>query len=429
MKYKIPKSLLMGAATAATQIEGGDYNNNWYQWSQMGMIDNNESSIVACDHWNRVEEDIELMKSLSLETYRMSIEWSRIEPKNGEWSEEGIKHYIDEIDMLISAGIKPLVTLHHFSSPIWIQDIDAWANKKTVDYFVRFVEKVVTFLGERVNEYCTINEPNVFVNDTYMDGKYPGGEKGNIIKYFKASKNMIKAHVLCYDLIHKLRKDLGFDDTLVGVVPHLAYFDLNTKRPFFKLTKKFINQSFHGIFLKGMIEGRLTFPFMGRVAKKGIYSDFIGVNYYTRSMISPGKDIGMLFGDVHYKKNLPEDKKTDLEWEIYPEGLSSVIEELYNKYKLPIYITENGIANADDSKRISFIRSHLIEVIKLIESGVDVRRYYYWSLLDNLEWNDGYGPRFGLIHVDYNTLERTIQESGHYFKNLIESREIEIDEE
>lgn len=427
-KVKIPKKLLMGSATAATQIEGGDYNNNWYQWSQMGKIANNESSIIACDHWNRVDEDIEIQKKLSMQIYRMSIEWSRIEPKEGEFSKEGIEHYKDEIDKLLKADIIPLITLLHFSAPIWIQDIGAWTNKKTITYFLRFVEKIVYELGDRVSEYCVINEPNVFVNDTYMDGKYPGGTNGNVFKYFKASKHLILAHTKAYTLIHNTRRKNNFaGQTKVGVVPHLAYFDLDAKGKFFKLTEKFIKHSFHELFNKGMVEGKLTFPFIKRrIAPKGIYADFFGVNYYSRSIISPGKDIGTLFGNIDYKKNLKDADKNDLAWEIYPEGLYNVIKEVYDEYKLPIYITENGIPDKGDKKRAKFIDDHLIQVVKLIDDGVDVQRYYYWSLLDNLEWNDGYGPRFGLVHVDYDTQKRTIRKSAMHYKDLIENREIVI---
>jgi beta-glucosidase len=428
---KLPSSLLLGVATAATQIEGGDYQNNWYEWGEKGNIEGGASSITACDHWNRVKEDTSLMKDLSIETYRMSIEWSRIEPFEGKWSDDGINHYIEEIDLLLANNILPLITLHHFSSPIWIQSMGGWSNKKVIDYFVRFVEKVTMFLGNRVSEYAIINEPNVFLNDTYMDGKYPGGEKGKVFKYFRAAKNMIEAHIRCYESIHALRKEQNFSGkTMVGVVHHLAYFQLNTKRRFFKVTKKFIDHSFHGLFLKGMIEGTLGFPFFGKkLRKSGTYADFIGINYYTRSMISPSWNLAMMFGKVHYKKNLDHKHKTDLDWEIYPKGIYSVIKDVYETYKLPIYVTENGIADREDNHRSRFISEHLFQVKKLIDIGVDVQRYYYWSLMDNLEWNEGYGPRFGLIHIDYKTMKRTVRSSGIDYRNIIQSRTISIEEE
>lgn len=210
-EIKLPKEFLIGSATAATQIEGGDKNSNWYYWSLKGKIANNESSIIAADHYNRVEQDIALMKEMNHEIYRMSIEWSRIEPEEGQWSEEGINHYRKEIESLIEAGIKPLITLHHFSHPQWFEEVGQWTNANSVEYFLRFTKKIVSDLGHLVNEYCTINEPNVFVMDTFMDGKYPPGKKDDIKSYFRASKNLIMAHLRAYEAIHQIRKHMGYE--------------------------------------------------------------------------------------------------------------------------------------------------------------------------------------------------------------------------
>ncbi|WDV46317.1 glycoside hydrolase family 1 protein [Clostridiaceae bacterium M8S5] len=421
----LPKKILLGCATAATQIEGGDKNSNWYHWSQKGKIANNESSIVAADHYNRYVEDINLMKEMNLEVYRMSIEWSRIEPKEGTWSQEGILHYQDEIKKLIKAGIKPLVTLHHFSHPQWFEEIGAWTNRDSVNYFKRFVKKVVETIGDYVSEYCTINEPNVFVTDTYMDGKYPPGHNDDIVSYFKAAKNLILAHLHAYQLIHKIRKKIGYDNTMVGFAHHLAYFECKNSNPLTKLSKRLMDYSFHGLFFNGMVNGHLTFPVgFGYPIGKGIYCDFIGVNYYSRHIIHPSKNPAMLFGEVKVEEDLPDFRVNDLGWELYPQGLYQVVKKTYDKYKLPIFITENGIPDAKDIKRSKFIYDHLAKICKLISDGVDVRRYYHWSLLDNLEWNDGYGPRFGLIEVDYDTLERNIRKSGVFYSKICKEKRV-----
>ena len=237
-KLIIPKNLKLGCATAATQIEGGDKNCNWYHWSQQGKLAGNASSISAADHYNRIEEDIGLLKELNQEVYRMSVEWSRFEPEEGRWSDEGIKHYQDEIKMLIEAGIAPLVTLHHFSQPQWLEEKGAWTNKKTVDYFIRFVEKVVASIGNEVSEYCTINEPNVFANDTYMDAKYPSGRTDDIIAYFKAAKNLSLAHLRAYETIHRTRYAMGHNNTMVGIVIHVAHFERKDDKLLTKNRKK-----------------------------------------------------------------------------------------------------------------------------------------------------------------------------------------------
>lgn len=422
---RLPKDFLFGSATAATQIEGGDINSNWYYWGLQGRIDNNGSTIVAADHYNRIEEDIQLMKEMNHQIYRMSIEWSRIEPHEGKWSEEGISHYQEEIKALLKSGIKPLITLHHFSHPQWFEEMGQWTNKNSAKYFVRFVEKIVSSIGHEVNEFCTINEPNVFANDSFMEGKYPPGKKDDIKSYFKASRNLIISHLKAYEMIHKIRETMGYKDTLVGIAMHIAYFDVNEKNLLTSISKKLMDYSFHKLFLKGMIEGHLTFPIgWGYPLGRGRYCDFIGVNYYSRHLIHSSSNPAMLFGEVRVEDNLPDERVNDLGWEIYPEGLYKVVKQVYDYYKLPIYITENGIPDAEDRKRSEFIYNHILEVKRLIDNGVDIRRYYYWSLLDNLEWNDGYTPRFGLVEVNYETLERRVRKSGHFYSELCKHKEI-----
>lgn len=424
-KVYLPKEFLLGSATAATQIEGGDKNSNWYHWSLNGKIANNESSIIAADHYNRVEEDIDLMKQMNHQIYRMSIEWSRIEPEEGRWSQEGINHYKEEIELLIKAGIKPLITLHHFSHPQWFEEIGQWTNKNSANLFLRFTEKVVSEIGNYVNEYCTINEPNVFVMDSFMDGKYPPGKKDDIVSYFKASKNLIVAHLKAYKAIHRIRENMGYNDTLVGIAIHLAYFEVNENKILTNISKRLMDYSFHQIFLNGMIDGHLTFPIGASYPEgKGLFCDFLGVNYYSRHLIHSSNNPVMLFGQVKVKHGLPDEKINDLGWEIYPEGLYIVVKNVYEKYKLPVYITENGIPDAMDHKRAKFIYDHIKQIEKLINDGVDVRRYYHWSLMDNLEWNDGYFPRFGLINVDYLTQERTIRTSGKFYGELCKNKSI-----
>lgn len=424
-EIKLPKEFLIGSATAATQIEGGDKNSNWYYWSLKGKIANNESSIITADHYNRVEQDIALMKEMNHEIYRMSIEWSRIEPEEGQWSEEGINHYRKEIESLIEAGIKPLITLHHFSHPQWFEEVGQWTNANSVEYFLRFTKKIVSDLGHLVNEYCTINEPNVFVMDTFMDGKYPPGKKDDIKSYFRASKNLIMAHLRAYEAIHQIRKHMGYEDTLVGIAMHLAYFEVFKPKLLTNISKRLMDYSFHKIFLTGMVEGRLTFPIgIGNPLGKGVFCDFLGVNYYSRHLIHSSNNPAMLFGEVKVEEGLADEKINDLGWEIYPEGLYKVTKKTYDKYKLPIYITENGIPDQEDNKRAKFIYDHMVQIVNLIEDGVDVRRYYHWSLLDNLEWNEGYLPRFGLIAVDYNTQERTIRNSGYFYSELCRDKEV-----
>ncbi|MCG8454607.1 MAG: glycoside hydrolase family 1 protein [Spirochaetales bacterium] len=419
---QLPRTLLLGSATAATQIEGDDGKCNWSHWAAAGKIAGGVRSIKAADHWNRLEEDVNLMKKLNQECYRLSIEWSRVEPEEGQFSHEGLQHYLHEMQLLKEAGIIPLVTLHHFSCPQWLQEQGAWKKRKTVKLFVRFVTKVVETLGDLAWEYCTINEPNVFVNDTYMDGLYPGGGKNDVMGYFKAARHMIEAHVKSYTCIHELRKSRGFTGkTRVGFAHHLAFFDQKSKSPLISLSRRFMDYSFHRIFFKGMVEGKKPFPigWGGRFGQRGkTYCDFLGINYYSRHIVRSSWNPATLFGQLDVEKNLSAKQKNDLGWEIYPEGLGHVIRQAWNQYKLPVFITENGLADAADSRRASFIVNHLEQVAQLIQEGVDIQRYFHWSLMDNLEWNDGYGPRFGLIEINYDTQERQIRPSGHLYAEI-----------
>ncbi|TGK44720.1 glycoside hydrolase family 1 protein [Leptospira andrefontaineae] len=426
--FELPKEFLLGSATAATQIEGGDTNNNWYAWSLAGKVGNGESSITGADHYRRYVEDIELLSQLHQECYRMSIEWSRIEPKQGEWSTVGVEHYRDEFQRLIKAGIKPLVTLHHFSCPQWYQEKGGWLSKDAVEDFMRFVDFSVKSFGDLVSEWCTINEPNVFANDSYMDGKYPPGSHGDIAAYMKVTKNLILVHLKSYKLIHKIRKELGFKgETKVGFAHHLAIFEPFNSHPLAKLGCFLSDYLFHEIHMKGFIEGKLCFPVgFGYPEGKGIFCDFIGINYYSRHLFKASYNPGNLFATPLVDPSISESEKNDLGWEIYPEGIHKVCHRAWDKYKLPIYITENGIPDEKDEKREKYIIDHLYQIKLLLDEGVKVERYYHWSFLDNLEWNDGYGPRFGLVEVDYATMKRKPRLSALRYAEICRTKKIQF---
>lgn len=415
----------MGSATAATQIEGGDTNSNWYHWSQAGNIANGESSIVASDHYHRYLEDIALMQEMHHDIYRMSIEWSRIEPTNGQWSQAGVDHYRAELEALLRAGIRPLVSLHHFSHPQWFEAIGQWTSAEAVYYFTRFVKKVVTDLGDLISDYCTINEPNVFALGSFIYGYYPPGKKGDIVSYLRASRNMIKAHIASYNLIHTQRQAMGYQDSQVGIAMHLTYMEAKSGSVVAKLSKRMLDYVFHQIFLNGMVDGCLTFPFGWGTKKGKRYADYMGINYYSRHVVHPSANPAMLFGEVKVDEQVPKERLNDMGWEIFPEGLHYLLKANYQRYQLPIYITENGIPDSDDVKRSQFIYDHLQQIERLIAEGVDVQRYYHWSLLDNLEWHDGYTPRFGLVAVDYTDQSRTIRDSGRFYGEICRTKGVD----
>lgn len=420
-KFKLPKDFLLGTATSSLQIEGGDKNNSWYRWAEKGNIKDKTHCIVADDHFNRIEEDIELMKKINSQTYRMSIEWSRIEPEKGKFNWDAMDKYRFEVEKLVESGIRPLITLHHFSNPIWFEDLNGWLNPDADEYFERYTEFMAKNLGDIVSDWVTINEPNVYLMMGYINGVWPPGKK-NIVSYFRGAKRMIEAHLKSYRKIHEVRYRMDKRDTMVGVANHLRVFDPGRDKPYERWLVKRYKKLFQDIFLTGMIEGKLIMPLgSGYPMGMGKFADFIGVNYYSRDMVNLSPNPLMLFGKLG---TLKEAENNDLGWEIYPEGLYRVCKKYYEKYELPIYITENGICDSKDEKRAMYIYSHLREVKRLIDDGVDVQRYYHWSLMDNFEWLEGLSARFGLYEVNYETLERKLRKSGEFYGEVCRDKEV-----
>jgi len=423
-RFDLPADLLLGSATAATQIEGGDVNVNWYAWSLAGKVGRGESSLTGADHWNRLEEDTALLSELHQECYRFSLEWSRLEPQEGQWSAEGLAHYRKELELLAARGIVPLVTLHHFSCPQWFQDRGAWRAPDAVATFLRFVEYAVTHLGDLAADWCTINEPNVFANDSYLDGKYPPGSTGDLGGYFQVAEALIRAHLKAYRAIHRIRTARGWGATKVGFAHHLAVF-----RPAGVLAwpgTKLTDRLFHTLFLEGFVDGHLGLPLSGGYPEgRGRFCDFLGINYYSRHVFRPTANPASLFVVPGVDPRAPADRLNDLGWEIYPPGLFEVGLRVWKRYRLPLWITENGIPDADDRKRARFLVDHLAQVRRLLDAGVVVSRYFYWSFLDNLEWNEGYGPRFGLVEVDYATMERRVRPSARFYAQICRTHRVE----
>ncbi len=420
--FNFPSDFMFGTATAALQIEGGDRNNNWYEWCEMGKTLDGSHCIVANDHWNRIDQDIELMKDLNCQTYRLGLEWSRIMPTPTTFSAEAIQHYREEISKLIDAGIHPLVTLHHFTNPLWLEHHGAWTNPKSVEYFLKYTEYVVNELGDLVRDWVTINEPNVYLAMGYFVGIFPPGKKGSVNEYFKGAKNMILAHLQAYDMIHKMRSEKGFLSTKVGVAHHLRIFEPFNQNRLSKMSCGTVAHLFETIFLEGMTHGKIVQP-LGKGFPHGerVFSDFIGLNYYSRDLIKGSPNPLTLFGDRIVKKGSPVN---DLGWEIYPEGIYKISKFLYHKYKLPIFVTENGTADAKDAFRAQYIYDHLYHLHRAIEEGIPVQRYYHWTLMDNFEWLEGFSARFGLIHHDVETQERTIRQSGHFYSEICKTRSV-----
>jgi len=409
--FSLPENLRLGCATAATQIEGGDTNNSLYAWAQTpGHIAGGASPLRANQHWQLYDEDLHLMSDLGIKDYRFGIEWSRIEPSEGVFDDKAMDHYRAEISKMIGYGIHPLVTLHHFTNPIWFEEMGAFEARNAVALFQRYTNYVVSHLLDLCTDYVTINEPNVYVTNGYVYGMWPPGQK-SLSRAFRIMKKLTLCHLHAYHDIHAM---YGTKEVRVGFANHLRVFIPYDRNPSNVLQARLMKYFFQDALTKSMSTGKLTFP-IGFTAPlgKGRYYDYIGINYYTRSTI---KNLA--------EKIPPNRPLNDLGWEIYPEGLSILCKEQYKKYHAPIWITENGTCDKDDVFRASYIYDHLRQIT---DNKLPVERYYHWTFIDNFEWAEGESAPFGLVKYDFESQERTVRKSGNFYSEIISRREVTAD--
>ncbi|MHB8129920.1 MAG: glycoside hydrolase family 1 protein [Mobilitalea sp.] len=414
MEFKFKDQLSLGVASAATQIEGGECGHNWNDWYHKGKIKDNSNPAQATNHYHLWEQDAELMSELKIRYYRLGVEWARICPKEDEVDKTAIAHYKKELNFLKEKGISVLLTIHHFTNPMWFERKGGFAKKENLRYYLDFAALVIEAYGDIVSEYITINEPNVYATNSYYFGEWPPGEK-SALKAFKVMSNMAICHIKAYQLIHSMRQKMGFHDTKVSFANHVRVFDAqNPKNAWHIICAKLLERFFQGAVTEAMLTGRFKWPLnRAKEISRGEYCDFIAINYYTRTTVSG-------FGDGT-KQDAP---KNDLGWEIYPEGLIRCAEKIYQILERPIYITENGTCDNQDTFRCKYIYEHL-KVIT--ESDLPITKYYHWCFCDNFEWIEGESARFGLVHVNYETQERTVKSAGKFFTRIIEQKGITKD--
>ena len=401
---RFPESFLWGAACSAYQVEGDNAGSDWWQWEKES---GKENSGRACRHYELFEQDFDLAKSLHHNAHRLSIEWARIEPSEGEFSRRELQHYLDVILALRRRGIEPLVTLHHFTNPAWFTRAGGWAVKGAPARFLNYCRQVVPLLAPHVRYWFTINEPNVYVSHSYILGVWPPQEH-SLLKAKAAEDNMVAAHIMAYSLIHSVYKEAGLEAPLVGIAQNMMAFVACTQRPRDRLAAYLRDRWYN-------------FGFLDRISRN---MDFIGVNYYSRQLVELKRwGLRNLAADVCKSGRFPA-KKNSLGWDIYPEGLFGLLVRL-KKYRVPLLIAENGICTGDDALRWEYIRAHLEVIRRAMESGAPVTGYLYWSLLDNFEWDKGFSPRFGLVEVDYATYQRTARESARKYGRVCETGVLE----
>ena len=406
MKLRFPENFLLGVSSAAAQIEGGEVGSNWNDWYHRGYIKDGSNPAVADDHWNRWKEDCDLMAAMGMRVCRLGLEWARLVPERGKPSQEAIRHYREELSYLRDRDIRPLVTIHHFSNPMWFEEKGAFAKRENLEDFLDFVRLCGESFGDLVGDWITINEPNVYATNGYCFGLWPPGRK-SYLQTFHVMENMAYCHIRAYGMLHEIRADMGYTDTFVGFANHVRVFDpKNPKNPLHRLLARLAEWLFQGALTLAMGTGRFRLPLRNRWhVKPGEYCDFNGVNYYTRSTVSGLAD-GVREGSPC----------NDLNWEIYPEGLVRCAEKLQKVLPRPLWVTENGTCDNDDHFRAKYIYDHLAAICA---SGLPFERYYHWCFCDNFEWLEGYSARFGLVHIDYETQKRTIKRSGEFYAGMI----------
>ena len=411
---------LWGTSTSSHQVEGNNTANDWWEWEIQGKL--KEASGPACDHYRRYESDFDIVAKLGQNAHRFSIEWSRLEPEENAWDEEAFRHYERVLKALHERGLEPVVTLHHFTNPLWYTRKGGWLNKKTPFYFARFTQKCVERFGKYVRFWVTINEPLVYLYHGFFAGLWPPGIK-SFTSSMKVFRNQLRAHVAAYQVIHNYyKKELNLP-VWVSIAKHLSHFmPCNQNSWKDRLTVKLRSWLFNDLFLNAAVSGFFMLPGqLPEFLKARNTLDFIGVNYYTRDFIRFGgsfvgeKGMGVSCEKTHHPTETGE--LNMMGWEVYPEGLYHVLKKL-KRFNLPVVITENGIATLDDNQRAHFIQNHLSEVGRAAKEGINIQGYFYWSLLDNFEWAHGFGPRFGIVEVDYQSQTRKVRESAYVLRDM-----------
>lgn len=402
--FRLRPSLLLGTSTSATQVDGGELDHTWNDWHRKGYIKDGADPARAAGHWDRWREDTLLMRKMGIRTSRFSIEWARIEPEEGVFDEAAICHVKEELMLLIGLGIRPLVTLHHFTNPMWFENKGGWALPDNVRCFLLYVEKVVGKIGHLANEYITIDEPNLYAYNGYVRGIWPPGEKRPGMA-FAVLSNLAAAHIKSYRLIHGMRRSMGFHDSRVGIALHMRAFTPKGSSPIYKRNAAEAERLFQGLIAAAVTTGQFRKPLKNYGRDRiGSYSDFHAVNYDTRSVIAFSEQL------------LKSGDKDDLGREIYPEGLLLCCEKLAGIAPKPIYITGNGACDLGNTFSCRFIYDHLRAISG---SKLPIKRYYYRSFQDGFEWLEGEYARFGLVGTNFETMERSLKRSGRFYAELI----------
>lgn len=440
-----PERFIWGAATASYQIEGGAHEEGrgesiWDRFCrQPGKVYQQENGEIACDHYHRYPKDVQLMSELGIQSYRFSFAWPRLFPEEGKFNQEGLNFYKRLLDELEERGIAPTATIYHWDLPTWLQDKGGWTNRETVDHFIAYAKVLFETFGDRIKNWITHNEPwcAAFLGHA-MGIHAPGHTDWN--EALIVSHHLLLSHGKVVELYRSmgLNGQIGITLNLSPTIP--ATNESMDRDAAWRLdgfsNRWFLDPIFKGKYPEDMMElynkrfGPLTFLKEGDLEVIGKPIDFLGVNYYSHNIISHNEDQPVFQAIQIYET----ENVTDMGWGIHPDSLYKLLKRIQSDYtNLPLYITENGAAFTDklengrveDYGRIHYLHDHFIAAHRFIEEGGNLKGYYVWSLMDNFEWAFGYSKRFGIIYVDYETLERTPKESYKWYQNIIKTNQID----
>lgn len=411
-EMRFPAGFLWGTATSAHQVEGDNVHNDWWAWEQQGRIRDGDRSGRACEWWEHAERDFDLARALHQNAHRLSVEWSRIQPAAGRWDDAALERYRQMLRGLRERGIEPMVTLHHFTNPVWFVERGGWEHPDAPGLFARYVERVVPSLSGFASLWCTVNEPISWIFSAYVNGSWPPGRQ-SVGQGFAVARNLVRAHAAAYRIIHRVQPHAQ-----VGFANYFRLFDpANPRSPLDRFIASQQDRALNWAFLEAVTTGRLRLLlWRAAVPEAAGTLDFLGVNYYTRDLVAfDSRQRRNLFGRNFHP---PGCEMSDGGYgEVYPYGIYRVLSAA-SRFRKPIHITENGLPDADDDQRPRFIVTHLYQIWKALMEGVPVKGYYHWSLIDNFEWAEGWSLKFGLIAVDPVTQQRTLRPSARLYAEI-----------
>lgn len=411
--FHFPRGFLWGTATSSHQVEGNNTINNWWAWEQRpGKVANGQKSGLACGWWGgRWREDFDRAAETHQNAHRFSIEWSRVQPTPDRWDEAAIDRYREMLRGLQERRLKPMVTLHHFSDPMWLEEKGGWENPQVVDWFETYVDKVVEAFKDYVNIWVTINEPNALAALAYLYAEYPPG-KNDLGAAFNVMINQVKAHAAAYHAIHGIQPTAQVSIAL-HVRPLIPAKDWS---PLDRLTAGISNGIFNDFFPRALTSGVMRLSAWRKSVPEAKNTlDYLGINYYTREQMAFIFDPKAAFTRRSFPKDLEKSPNDFLAND--PQGLKEVL-NWAKEFKLPIMITENGVEDAKDALRPRYIIEHLHQIWRQVNENVPIRGYFYWTMVDNFEWDYGWNLRFGLWELDPESQARSKRPSADLYAEI-----------